>query len=158
MLKNLKARASSTNPRTTFTEFSHPPDFGKEFNQPGKNANSVNGIAKARENANIPMIGLMNAPPADETKILPTSGPVHENDTSTRVNAIKKTPIRPPFSALLSTLVMNVPGKVISNNPRKDKPKTTKTAKKMRFGIHSVERWLAVSGPISGATAIPTTV
>src|SRR5687767_2286761 len=99
MLRNLKASANSTKPKTTLTEFNHPPDFGNEFNQPGKNANNVKGIANANENANMPTMGFRNSPPADETKILPTNGPVQENDTSTSVNAIKNTPNSPPFSA-----------------------------------------------------------
>src|SRR6187549_4033805 len=140
MLRNLNARASSTKPRTTLTAFNQPPDFGKEFNQPGKKANNVKGIANARENANIPTIGFRNSPPAEETKMLPTSGPVHEKDTSTKVKAIKNTPANPPFSAWVSILLINVPGNVISNSPKKDKPKTTNTAKKIKLGTHSVER------------------
>src|SRR6478736_3014633 len=99
ILRNLNASAISIKPKTTFTVFNHPPDLGSDFNQFGKNAKSVNGIANAIENANIPMIGFKNSPPADETKILPTNGPVHENETNTKVNAIKKTPGNPPFSA-----------------------------------------------------------
>src|SRR5436190_22757427 len=98
MLKNLNANAISMNPRTTFTVLSQPPDLGNDFNQPGKNAKRVNGIAKAAEKPNIPMIGFTNSPPADETKMLPTSGPVHEKETNTRVKAIKKTPDNPPYS------------------------------------------------------------
>src|SRR5882672_9123548 len=127
MLKNLNASAISTKPNTTFTVFSQPPDFGKDFNQFGKKAKVVNGIAKARANANMPTIGFKNSPPADETKMLPTSGPVHENETSTKVNAMKNTPINPPLSACWSTLLMKELGNVISNNPRKDKPKTMNT-------------------------------
>src|SRR5688572_27558809 len=99
MLRNLKAKANSTKPKTTLTAFSHPPDFGNEFNHPGKKANNVKGIANAREKANIPMIGFKNSPPAEETKILPTNGPVQEKETSTNVKAIKNTPSNPPFSA-----------------------------------------------------------
>ena len=34
--KNLNAKAISKNPKVTLTEFNQPPDWGKEFNQPGK--------------------------------------------------------------------------------------------------------------------------
>ncbi|MNR54689.1 hypothetical protein D3C85_1749210 [compost metagenome] len=57
MDKNLKAKANSKKPKTTFTELSQPPDFGSEFIQPGKAAKSVNGKAIANENPNIPMMG-----------------------------------------------------------------------------------------------------
>ena len=55
--KNLKAKASSKNPKETLTVFNHPPDFGISFNQDGKMANSVNGMANAAENPNIPIAG-----------------------------------------------------------------------------------------------------
>ncbi len=55
--KNLNANANSKNPKTTLTVFNHPPDFGNQFNQPGKAANKANGIAKANEKPNIPTIG-----------------------------------------------------------------------------------------------------
>src|SRR5258708_28986734 len=99
MLKNLNASAISINPNTTFTVFNQPPDFGKDFNQFGKKAKVVNGIAKASAKANMPTIGFRNSPPADETNMLPTSGPVQENETKTNVNAMKNTPIKPPLSA-----------------------------------------------------------
>src|SRR5205085_2092431 len=107
---NLKAKAISIKPSTTFTLLSQPPDFGKVFNRPGKNAKTVNGIANDKEKPNMPMMGLINAPPADDTRMLPTIGPVHENETSTKVNAIKKTPNSPPFSACWSTEFTNEPG------------------------------------------------
>src|SRR5579871_5207071 len=99
MLKNLNASAISINPRITFTVLSQPPDFGRDFNQFGKNANNVNGIANANPKANIPTIGFKNSPPAEVTSKLPAIGPVQENETSTSVNAIKNTPSSPPFSA-----------------------------------------------------------
>ena len=140
MLKNLKAKAISRKPNTTFTELSQPPDLGSVLNQLGKKANKVNGIAKAKEKPNIPTIGLINSPPAEETKMLPTIGPVQENETNTMVKAIKNTPISPPLSACLSAAFTKELGKVISKSPRKDKPKIMNTAKKIRLGIHSVER------------------
>jgi hypothetical protein len=48
--KNLNAKANSKNPSETFTVFNQPPDFGKEFIQPGNKANNLNGNAIAEEN------------------------------------------------------------------------------------------------------------
>src|SRR5690242_1269919 len=94
---NFKARASSRKPSTTFTEFNQPPDFGKEFNQPGNAANNPNGSARANENPNIPQKGPEIPPPAAaSTNNVPMIGPVQLKDTSARVKAIKKIPIKPP--------------------------------------------------------------
>ena len=35
-LKNFKPKANSTKPKTTLTEFNHPPDFGNLLSQEGK--------------------------------------------------------------------------------------------------------------------------
>ncbi len=147
MDKNLKARASSKKPKTTLTEFNHPPDFGRLLIQPGKTAKRVNGIANAREKENMPKIGLINSPPAEEIKMEPTIGPVQENETKTKVKAIKKIPIKPPFSALASTLFTKEEGKVISNKPKKAKAKTMKIPKKKRLGSQWVASQFANSGP-----------
>ena len=61
--KNLNAKANSKNPKTTFTEFNQPPDFGKVFIHPGNAANNPKGKAKAKEKPNIPINGAV--PPAD---------------------------------------------------------------------------------------------
>src|SRR5690606_31427097 len=111
-LRNLKAKASSKNPKTTFTEFSQPPDLGRLFSHSGKIAKSANGIAKAREKANMPKIGWMISPPAEAIRIEPTMGPVQEKDTNTKVKAIKKIPVNPPLSPLASTLLTRPAGKV----------------------------------------------
>ena len=78
---------------------SHPPDFGKEFNQPGNMANNINGKANANEKPNIPIIGAIPPLEAASTKSVPTIGPVHENETIASANAINKIPIIPPRSA-----------------------------------------------------------
>ena len=87
------------NPRTTFTVFNHPPDFGNAFNQPGKAANNENGSAIAIENPNIPTIGAIPPFEAASTNNVPTIGPVQENDTMAKAKAMKKIPIKPPLSA-----------------------------------------------------------
>ncbi len=53
--------------------------------------------------------------------------PVHENDTSTRVNAIKKILSRPVvFSAFASIAVHHFDGSVMSKAPKKEMANTTK--------------------------------
>ena len=59
ILKNLIHKANSKNPSTTFTELSHPPDWGKLSSQLGKTANNENGTANAIEKPNITIIGLI---------------------------------------------------------------------------------------------------
>jgi hypothetical protein len=55
-------------------------------------AKSIKGKAKADENPSIPIIGAIPPLEADSTKRVPTIGPVQENDTNAKVNAIKKIP------------------------------------------------------------------
>ena len=79
------------NPSTTFIVFIHPPDFGTDFNSDGKRAKKAKGIASPMENPNIPRVGPRILPWVDTaTNRKPMIGPVQENDTNTRVNAIKK--------------------------------------------------------------------
>ena len=114
--KNLNANASSKNPKTTFTVFNQPPDFGKDCNQFGNNANKAKGKANASPNPPIPKVNCIappseaNEPASNEPKI----GPVHENETNARVNAIKKIPKIFPAPALLSAPLDNEAGNVIS--------------------------------------------
>src|SRR5690606_41049785 len=97
--KNLKAKASSKNPRDTFTVFNQPPDFGISFKKAGKRAKIINGIARAIEKPNMPIAGPSKAPlETTSASKYPIIGPVHENETSAKVNAIKKIPISPPLS------------------------------------------------------------
>ena len=64
---------------------------------------------------------------------LPTTGPVHENETSTKVNAMKNIPTIPPRSEALSALLIHEAGRVISKAPRKEAAKITKMRKKKMF-------------------------
>src|SRR5690554_8192375 len=80
--KNFSAKANSKNPKTTFTVFNHPPDFGREFNQLGKRAKRAKGKAKAKPKPPIPAVNCI-APPSEVSepaKSDPKIGPVHEND------------------------------------------------------------------------------
>ncbi len=97
--KNLKAKANSRNPKTTFTVFNHPPDFGKECSHPGNIAKSMNGKANANEKPNIPIIGAIPPLEAASTNNVPTIGPVQEKDTIANAKAMNNIPIIPPLSA-----------------------------------------------------------
>ena len=133
MERNLKAKANSKNPNTTFTVFIQPPDFGKECNQPGKAANKAKGKAIANEKPNIPIIGAIPPCEAACTNNEPTIGPVQENDTMAKAKAIKKMPMKPLRSAWASILVLHELGKVISNAPKNEIAKTTKIRKNMKL-------------------------
>jgi hypothetical protein len=84
----------------------------------------------ADEKPNIPIIGAIPPFDADSTNRVPTIGPVQENDTIAKANAIKKIPIKPPLSACESTLVAQELGNVISKAPKKDTANTISIAKK----------------------------
>ena len=153
--KNLKAKANSKNPRTTFTVFNQPPDFGNAFSQPGKAANKENGNAIAIENPNIPTIGAIPPFEAASTNKVPTIGPVHENDTIAKPNAMKKIPISPPLSACESTLFANAFGSMISKAPKNEQAKTTSKIKKTILNQTFVESALSESAPKTAVTIEP---
>ena len=79
------------------TEFIHPPERGSELSHAGKAANKPKGNASAVEKPNITTVGPILLV-ADSTIADPIMGPVQENETKARVNAIKKVPINPPRS------------------------------------------------------------
>lgn len=94
------AKATSINPKITFTVLSHPPDFGKDSNQLGKAANKAKGKANANPKPPIPNDNCI-APPSDDKEPAnkePKIGPVHEKETKESVSAIKKIPRIPPTS------------------------------------------------------------
>ena len=104
--RNFNASANSINPKTTFTVFSHPPDFGKEFNHFGNIANNVNGSARAKPKPPIPMLNCIAL--ASDAIVLPNKppkiGPVQEKETIAKVKAIKKMPTKPPILLALSSI------------------------------------------------------
>ena len=155
LLKNFNARASSKNPKLTFTLFNQPPLDGIEFNQDGKMANKVNGKAMAKENPNIPQNGPMPPFFAACTSKVPTIGPVHENETRASVKAMKKIPTSPPLSAPLSAAFTHLLGNTISNAPRKDAAKTTSMRKKKILKITLVLSALSESLPKIAVTTKP---
>ena len=149
--KNLKARANSINPKTTFIEFVHDPDLGSLLITLGKKANKVKGIESAIPKPSIPYVKSI-APPSFE--ILPTSkvpkiGPVHEKETKTSVKAMKKVENKPVYILdLLSVLVVQELGKVKSKRPNNDNAKTINIMKNKKFKIGLVEIWFNISGLI----------
>src|SRR5690606_40350660 len=104
-------------PKTTFTVFIQPPDFGKLCSACGNKANSPNTIAQLNPNpasAKVSSIGTFAEPVTALPKRLPRIGPVHENETITSVSAIKKIPITPPASSALDDLLAMELGSVMS--------------------------------------------
>ena len=156
--KNLNAKANSKNPKTTFTVFNQPPDFGNEFNQPGNAANKAKGNAIAVEKPNMLIIGAILSPVvAAATKAEPTNGPVQEKETIAKANAIKKIPITPPLSALESIFVPQELGKTNSNAPKNEAAKISKTKKKIILNQTFVDKAFKASGPKMALTAKPIT-
>src|SRR5688572_26074121 len=90
---------------------------------------------------------------ATPTSKVPSIGPVQENDTIARVVAMKKIPPRSPRPDLESILLARPGGRPISNKPKKDKAKTIKMAKNIRFSQTLVEILLKISG-LSALSAI----
>ena len=154
--KNFNAKASSKKPSVTLTVFNQPPDEGRELSQPGKAANKVNGIAKAKAKPNIPTAGPNRDPPeAALTKSEPMIGPVQEKLTKLKVNAMKKIPSIPPLFEASSALFTQLEGKVISNAPKKLAAKTTNKAKKARLNHGFVAILFRLSAPKSNVTNRP---
>ena len=122
-------------PKTTFTVFNHPPDFGKFPNKLGAKAKNINGNANPSPKPNI-AIDKIVAPPSEFSDVPntnPNAGPIHENDTIIKVKAMKKIPNKPPEFEALSTLFDNLLGIVISNAPKNEIANVTNIIKKKVF-------------------------
>ena len=143
----MNAKANSKNPKTTFTVLSHPPDLGKECNQPGNIAKSINGKAKANEKPNIPTIGATPPFEVASTNSVPTIGPVQENETIANAKAMNKIPIIPPLSAWLSTLFAQELGNIISKAPKNETAKTINKRKKIILNHTLVDNAFNASAP-----------
>ena len=135
-------------PKITRSVIIQFPDLGRLCNFCGKIASRVKGKEKANEKESIPKTGLICKPLADCTKILPTNGPVHENETKTSVKAMKKIPSNPPSWDFLSTEVIILEGIVSSKNPIRESPKTINNTKNIKFGIQDVAISFADCGPM----------
>ena len=129
--------------------FVQEPDLGSLFMMFGKNASKVNGIAKATPKPNIPYVKSI-APPADvsvPTRRVPRIGPVHEKETKHSVRDIKKVDINPLYKFdLVSTVLDQEDGSVISKRPNNDNANTIKIEKNIKFKIGLVEIWFNISG------------
>ena len=112
-----------------------------DFIQLGNMANSVKGNAKATAKPSMPMVGAMILPVVEKsTNKKPMIGPVHEKETSVRVNAMRKILISPlVFSALLSTELDHDEGNVISKAPKKEAAKITSNRNKKILNTAFVE-------------------
>ena len=104
-------------------------------------ANRVNGNASAMAKPNIPMAGAITLPVVEtSTNKKPMIGPVHENETKDRVNAIRKILNKPLVcSALLSTALLHFEGRVSSNAPKKEAANTISIKQKNMLKIAFVE-------------------
>ena len=155
-LRNFNANANSKNAKVTLKVFIQPPDFGNFFNTDGNIANSENGNANASAKPNIPIAGAISDLPAASTSKVPMIGPVQENDTTTKVNAISKM-LRKPV-VLLDLLLRAVDqelGKVISNAPKNDAANTTKIRKKIMFTTALVLSAFKADAPKISVTSRP---
>ena len=103
-------------------EFSQPPDFGSPVIKLGKIANMVKINANDSEKPNITITGV-NKSVLMATKEVPINGPVQEKETTAKVAAIKKIPLKPLASDFASSLFTNELGRVISKAPKNDTPK-----------------------------------
>ena len=115
--KNFKANPNSMKPKTTFTVFIQPPDFGKLCRACGNNAKSPKTIAQLKPNpakAKVSNIGTFAEPVTALPNKLPKIGPVQENEIITKVNAMKNIPIIPPASSAFEDLLAMELGKVMS--------------------------------------------
>ena len=84
-------------------------------------------------------------------------GPVHENDTSDSVNAMRKMLSMPLVdSDLRSILLLHDEGSVISNAPKNDAANTTSSRLKKMLNTALVERALSALAPKSSETMSPS--
>lgn len=155
VLKNFNANANSIKPSTTLTLVIQDPDLGNEFNIAGNAANNPNGNARARENPNITTIGPRDEDLADSTIAVPMIGPVQENDTIAKVNAMKKIPTIPPLSAIESVLLDQLLGNVISKYPKNDNANMINTAKKKTLAIQLTDKSFSAVGPANTLISVP---
>ena len=146
------------NANNIFTIFNQPPDFGSFFIILGNKANSVNGQANAIANPNIPAMGANISPSVEMcTSNVPMMGPVHENDTMTRVKAISKILKSPVvLSALLSVLVLHEAGSVRSKPPKKEMAKNINSTKRNRLNTALVESVLSALEPNNSVSRNPS--
>ena len=153
----MRAKAISIKPRTTLMVVIHEPDLGADFNQEGKRAKRVKGRASANAKPNIPMVGANQSPEVTvSTSSKPMIGAVHENDTNTKVKAIRKIEMRPVvLDAFVSTALAQRSGSLISNHPKNEKANTNNSKKSTMLNIALVESSLSLLGPKTAVISRP---
>ena len=137
--------------------FIQEPERGADLSNDGNMANNVNGKAKANAKPNIPTAGLIQLPEVTvSTNSKPMIGAVQENDTNTRVNAMRKIEIKPvALEALVSTEFAQLSGNLISNHPKNDNANTTNSKNKKMLNTALVESSLSLLGPKIAVTKMP---
>ena len=137
--------------------FIQEPERGADLSNDGNMANNVNGNANANAKPNIPTAGLIQLPEVTvSTNSKPMIGAVQENDTKTRVNAMRKIEIKPvALEALVSTEFAQLSGNLISNHPKNDNANTTNSKNKKMLNTALVESSLSLLGPKIAVTKIP---
>ncbi|MNT72690.1 hypothetical protein D3C72_2113170 [compost metagenome] len=101
-------------------------------------ANRVKITANDNEKPNITTTGVSKSV-LIATSDVPINGPVQEKETTAKVAAMKKIPLRPFESDLASSLLTKELGSVISNAPKKETPKTINIRKMKILKNPSVE-------------------
>ena len=129
--------------------FNQPPDLGSPFNHDGKTAKKAKGIANANANPAMPTAGPVRLPKVTaSTNKVPIIGPVQENDTNANVNAMKKMLINPVvFPAFESIALVHLLGNVISNAPKNEMAKNTRSKKKKILKMAFVDISFNLLGP-----------
>ena len=84
---------------------------------------------------------------AASTSRKPIIGPVQENYTSVRVRAMKNIPPKPPDIARRPVPVLQLAGRVKSNNPNRASAKTTRIRKKAMLTMELVASELRALAP-----------
>ena len=120
-------------------------------------AKSVNGTASARANPSMPTAGASQLPDVTVcTSSSPMMGAVQENDTSTSVKAMRKMESSPVvLLALVSTLLAQLSGSFISNQPKKLTANTTSSRNRKMLNTALVDNELSVLGPKTAVTPMP---
>ena len=121
-------------------------------------AKSENGMANAKAKPNMPTAGPTQLPDVTvSTSSRPMIGAVQEKLTSTRVNAMRKIESSPVvLLALESTLLAQLSGNLISNQPKKLTAKTTNKRNRKMLKTALVESALSVLGPKIAVTPMPS--
>ncbi len=154
----MSEKASSTKPSTTLIWSIQAPLRGLFFISDGNMAKSENGTASASAKPNMPTAGATQSPDVTVcTKSRPMMGAVHENETSTSVNAMRKMDTKPlVLVAFVSTLLAQLSGSLISNHPKKLMAKTTSRRKRNTLNTALVASELSVLGPKTAVTPMPS--